>query len=143
MDSRISEIYLWCHRTFMHQHQEATFRQYQSCFFVKFFSKNLCGFIAALNHKRQDLVTILIIIVVIIEHLFLYNQNCFELPHDRWLTFQGENCYSLNPWRWNIWRMSKVCHWKCVEFHSLLLSRNTREPTFTHKIHVCKLNWLV
>ena len=69
----------------MCQHQEAIEREslhWWSCFFnsnkeilgiISFppLLKKHGGFIAALNCKRQYLITILIVIIVIIEHLFI------------------------------------------------------------------------
>ena len=46
-------------------------RHSQSSFFVKRLFQNHGGFITALNRKRQYLITTLIIIIVIIEHLFI------------------------------------------------------------------------
>ena len=57
--------------------------------------------------------------------------------------FSRQKFFLLNPQRCAIWSILKVCHWKCMEFYSLLLSLSTRKPKFIYKVHVCKLNWLV
>ena len=51
--------------------KSTTFNRHSQSSFVKTFLQNLGGFIVALNHIRQYLVIILIIIIAIIEHLFI------------------------------------------------------------------------
>ena len=115
-------------RKAIRQTSTTSIRRYQSSLFIKRFFQSLGGFIAAWNFKRQYLVIYNKTSAHIIRNVIL---NCHVT--DGW----GENCYSLNPLRCKTWSTLRVCHWKCIEFYSLLLARS---QIFIYIKCICKLN---
>ena len=83
---------------------------------------------------------------------YYFNSNFYNIAFVHIIRIVISNCHVTDGWllkakiiftqKCAIWSMWKVCHWKCMEFSSLVLSRSTREPNFIYKMRVCKLNRL-